>query len=77
MMNELSAANVFDYIPGRKYDNFKTFCDMFSRINVVDLHKWLSKQKERLSYETILGKQEGCASCKHVIKEMKTIVFIV
>lgn len=53
MVNELSAENVFSYIPGRKYENFKTFCDMFSRINVVDLHKWLCKQKERLSFETI------------------------
>lgn len=52
MVNELSAGNVFSYIPGRKYDNFKSFCDMFSRVNVVNLHKWLNKQKERLSYET-------------------------
>lgn len=52
IVNELSAGNVLSYIPGRKYDNFKSFCDMFSRVNVVNLHKWLNKQKERLSYET-------------------------
>lgn len=53
MVTELSAASVFDYIPGRKYDNFKNFNDLFSRINIPELHKWLSKQKERLSYEAI------------------------
>jgi hypothetical protein len=53
MMTELCAANVFDYVPGRKYDNFKNFNDLFSRVNIPDFHKWLSKQKERLSYETV------------------------
>lgn len=35
-------------------ENMITFCDMFPRINVVDLHK------ERMSYETIQGKHVGC-----------------
>lgn len=43
MVNELFVGNVFSYILGRKYDNFKFFCDMFLRVNVVNLYKWLNK----------------------------------
>ena len=53
MVNELSAGGVFDYVPGRRYENFRTFNDLFSKVNLMSLHKWLTKQKERLSYETV------------------------
>ena len=50
MVAELQAAQIFDYVPGREYRivNFQN-----SRIKVADLHKWITDNKERLSYETI------------------------
>ncbi|XP_033734347.1 LOW QUALITY PROTEIN: uncharacterized protein LOC117323316 [Pecten maximus] len=51
--NELVAENVFDYIPGRQFENFKNFTDLFAKVKIMELHKWITKQKERLSYETI------------------------
>lgn len=53
MVNELKAENVFGFVPGRRYENFRTFSDLFSRIKLMELHKWLTKQKERLYYETV------------------------
>ena len=53
MMKELLDENVFDYVPGRAYDKFENFNDLFSKVKVMKLHKWLTDQKERLSYETI------------------------
>ncbi|XP_062601231.1 uncharacterized protein LOC134262924 [Saccostrea cucullata] len=48
---ELKANDIFSYIPGREFSAFKSFQDIFSRVNVVQLHKWITKQKERASYE--------------------------
>lgn len=53
MVAELQAAQIFDYVPGREYSKFPKFLDIFSRIKVADLHKWITDNKERLSYETI------------------------
>jgi len=53
MVNELQAARVFDYIPGREYGEFSGFVDVFSRLKVTELHKWITDNKERLAYEEI------------------------
>ena len=53
MITELRNAQVFDSVPGRQYENFRNFRNLFSRVKVTELHKWLTHQKERLSYETI------------------------
>ncbi|XP_069105154.1 uncharacterized protein [Argopecten irradians] len=51
--NELLTEEVFDYIPGRQFENFKNFKDLFAKVKIMELHKWITKQKERLSYATI------------------------
>lgn len=51
IINELRANDIFSYIPGRKFNAFKDFKDTFSRINLVNLHKWITSQKERASFE--------------------------
>ncbi|CAG2196798.1 unnamed protein product [Mytilus edulis] len=53
MVSELQSARVFDFIPGREYTKFPLFSDIFSRLKVPELHKWITDNKERLSYETI------------------------
>ncbi|VDI08592.1 Hypothetical predicted protein [Mytilus galloprovincialis] len=52
MVSEPQSARVFAFIPGREYTKFKAFSDIFSRLKVPGLHKWIT-DKERLSYETI------------------------
>lgn len=51
IINELRANDIFSYIPGRKFNAFKDFKETFSRINLVNLHKWITNQKERASFE--------------------------
>lgn len=53
MVNELMSANIFGNIPGREFSSFPGFKDVYSRVKVTDLHKWLSDHKQRLSYECI------------------------
>lgn len=53
MVKELQSAEIFDYIPGREFSTFPGFSDVFSLVKVTDLHKWLTDNKERLSYETL------------------------
>lgn len=53
MVKELQFAEIFDYIPGREFSKFPGFSEVFSRVKVTDLHKWLTDNKERLSYETL------------------------
>lgn len=53
MVNELKEAHIFDFTPGRQYNAFPGFLDVFSRVKIADLHKWISDNKERLSYEII------------------------
>lgn len=51
IINELRANAIFSYIPRRKFIAFQDFKDTFSRINLVNLHKWITSQKERASFE--------------------------
>lgn len=51
IIKELKAVEIFKYIPGREFNTFKQFEDIFQRIKVVDLHKWITTQKQRTSYE--------------------------
>ncbi|XP_056015210.1 uncharacterized protein LOC125675873 [Ostrea edulis] len=53
MIDELKKAEIFDYLPGRQFNAFSSFQDLFSRVKVVDLHKWIQSQKEALSYELV------------------------
>lgn len=53
MVSELKSVNVFDNIPGREYNSFKLFKDVFSRVKPVELHKWLNENRERLSFEAL------------------------
>lgn len=53
MVKELQSAEIFDYIPGREFSKFPGFSEVFSRVKVTDLHKWIRDNKERLSYETL------------------------
>ncbi|CAG2189193.1 unnamed protein product [Mytilus edulis] len=53
MVSEPQSARVFAFIPGREYTKFQAFSDIFSRLKVPGLHKWITDNKERLSYETI------------------------
>ena len=53
MEKVLREARIFDFIPGREYNAFPGFKDPFSHIKVGELHKWLTDNKERLSYEII------------------------
>ena len=53
MVKELTSANIYDNIPGREFAQFAGFKDVFSRVKVTELHKWISDNKERLSFESI------------------------
>lgn len=53
MIEELKKAEIFDVLPGRQFNAFPSFQDLFSRVKVVDLHKWMQNQKETLSYEVV------------------------
>lgn len=41
------------FLPGREFNSFPGFIDFFSRIKVVDLHAWITENRERLSYEVL------------------------
>lgn len=51
MASEL--VSIFDFVPGREHPSFTGFKDVFLNIKVDELHKWLTMNKERLSYETV------------------------
>lgn len=51
IINELRANAIFSYIPRRKYIAFQDFKDTFSCINLVNLHKWITSQRERAGFE--------------------------
>ncbi|KAK3099437.1 hypothetical protein FSP39_004353 [Pinctada imbricata] len=53
MIAELRKADVFSHHSDRNYAHFSNFQDLFRRVKVNDLHKWISDQKQRLSYELI------------------------
>lgn len=53
IISELNSAKVFDYIPGREYTQFPKFSEVFSCIQVDKLYKWITENKERLSYESV------------------------
>ena len=53
MVKELTSANVYDNIPGREFAKFAGFKVVFSRVKVTELHKWISDNKEWLSFESI------------------------
>ncbi|KAK3108923.1 hypothetical protein FSP39_018735 [Pinctada imbricata] len=53
MVSELNAAQMFDSIPGREFRSFSGFEDLFTRINVSELHSWITENRERLSYEVL------------------------
>ncbi|XP_062599089.1 uncharacterized protein LOC134260557 [Saccostrea cucullata] len=53
MVLELRKGNVFSYIPGREFPSFKKFQDASERVNLTKLHTWVSKQKERASFEML------------------------
>lgn len=55
MVKELHESNTMDYIlvPGREFGSFPDFRDIYSRVKINDFHKWLSKQKEHLSYDMV------------------------
>lgn len=44
---------IVDNIHGRQYESFSRFKDVFSKVNVTELYKWISKNKERLSFELL------------------------
>lgn len=51
MVTEINKAELFENIPGREFNSFKGFSEIFSRVKVVELHKWLSENRKRLSLE--------------------------
>lgn len=51
LMTELLNGEVFDVIQGREFHAFRGFSDIFSRVKAEELHKWISDQKFRASYE--------------------------
>ncbi|XP_046543871.1 LOW QUALITY PROTEIN: uncharacterized protein LOC124254063 [Haliotis rubra] len=53
IVQKLQKADIFSYIPGRSYAGFPNFQDLFARVNVLSLHKWITDQKNRLSLEII------------------------
>lgn len=53
IIDQLKMAEVFDNVPGRQFHAFPNFQDLFSRVKVFELHKWIQIQKERLSYEIV------------------------
>ena len=52
MVKELTSASVYDNIPGREFAQFVGFKDVFLRVEVTELHKCISDNKERLSFES-------------------------
>lgn len=54
-MTELLDGEVFDVIQGREFHAFRgfsdIFSDIFSRVKAEELHKWISDQMFRASYE--------------------------
>lgn len=53
MVKEIQESDIMDYVPGREFCSFPGFRDIYSRVKTDVFHKWLSKQKERLSYEIV------------------------
>lgn len=53
IVKELNSIRAFEYIPGREYPSFSGFTEIFSSINITDLHKWITQNKERLSDEIV------------------------
>lgn len=53
MVMELIKGNLFSYIPGREFQSFRNFQDASERVNLTKLHTWVTKQKERASFEMI------------------------
>jgi hypothetical protein len=51
MIVELRANDIFSNIPGREFNSFRQFKDIFSRVKISDLYKWITAQKDRTSYE--------------------------
>lgn len=51
LITELKNGKIFHYIPGREFHAFKRYEDIFSRVKMENLHKWISDQKVRSSYE--------------------------
>jgi hypothetical protein len=51
LITELMQSEVFNCIKGREFNAFKGFRDLFNRIKAEELHKWISNQKFRASYE--------------------------
>ncbi|XP_065925165.1 uncharacterized protein [Magallana gigas] len=51
MLMELMAGDIFENIQGRQFENFKNIKDVFEKVNLHKLHIWISKQKERASFE--------------------------
>ena len=51
MLKELLDGRVFQFEIGRSYEGFKNFRDVYERVNLPDIHKWISKQKSRASFE--------------------------
>jgi hypothetical protein len=54
IVSQLNAAQVFAYIPGREYNSFSAFTDIFSRIKIPDLHKWITGNNTRIVNDTFL-----------------------
>ena len=53
MIGELKANDIFRYIPGREFNSFRQFSDILSRINISDLHGWITSKKNRTSFELV------------------------
>lgn len=51
MLNELIAGELFKNIQGRKFENFKNIKDVFEKVKLLKFYVWISKQKNRASYE--------------------------
>lgn len=56
IIDQLKMAEVFDNVPGRQFHAFPNFQDLFLRVKVFELHKWIQSRKERLSYEIVYKK---------------------
>ncbi|XP_061190924.1 uncharacterized protein LOC133199049 [Saccostrea echinata] len=51
LITELQHGEVSDVIQGREFHAFRRFSDLFSKVKAEELHKWISDQKFRASYE--------------------------
>lgn len=51
LINELMHGEGFDFMQGREFNAFRGFRDLFSRVQAEELHKWISNQKFRASFE--------------------------